>query len=105
MLDETIERVVGVRPERATHWGIGKKDHRGKFSKLDHPNAENVRAQEWPIAELNFDVIRERWGTGAFRVFWFDRSSDPRDTAVVCGQGREFGMGVQARPHGRSPQR
>ena len=75
MQNDALATVIGQPPEEVTHWGIARIVN-GKSMRLDHPNANNVRVDRWPVAELSLDEVRARWGHGTFKVLWLNPESD-----------------------------
>jgi hypothetical protein len=69
-LDPSLTRVVGIPNDAVNTWGIGRKE-RGKWERLYYPDASGTHIKEWPLSELSLDTVRDRWGSGEFRVYWF----------------------------------
>jgi hypothetical protein len=81
------ETVFGIIPGKATSWSLEKEMPGGQIQKQQHPNAERTAyVQEWPIAELSEETVRDRWGGGRFRVRWHGHTVHGQ--RVMLGQGR-----------------
>lgn len=81
------ETIFGAIPGKATHWSIERELPGGQSQKQQHPNEERTAyLQEWPIADLSEETVRDRWGGGRFRVRWHGLSA--LGQRVHIGQGR-----------------
>jgi hypothetical protein len=77
-----------------THWSCFRfqpgDDTNTKGERLTHESDDGVALREWPIADLSVAAIRERWGSGIFRVGWLSikgakRTNRGRSQAVALG--------------------
>lgn len=87
-----IARVVGTPHDEVNAWGMLKLVH-GKLVRQTHPDADGTHLREWPIAELDLQTIRDRWGAGAYQIVWFVRDPDNEDASLrfrAAGKGPQF---------------
>ncbi len=47
--------------------------------RLTHPDANGTHLREWPLSELTQETVRERWGSGDYKVYWFANDPDNVD--------------------------
>lgn len=92
MIDASATAVLGTPGEDVTHWGIARRAG-GKWVMLDFPDDMGTRLKHWPLSTCSVDVIRERWGSGEFRVVWLVLDPDhpqPEQRQRSGGNGRQF---------------
>lgn len=91
-LSEGIMRVVGTPGDDVNAWGILKNVH-GKWIRQAYADAFGTHLNDWPLAELSVDTVRERWGGGTYHVRWFSHdpdNSEPGQRFRACGRGPQF---------------
>lgn len=66
-------------------WPIG-----GTPTKLTAPREDGVDVEEWPLAELTVERVRELWGPGRYRAHWICAEADGRRRGA--GPGRFFAI-------------
>jgi hypothetical protein len=49
---------------------LGKKGA-GGWERLTTGDEEGVHRREWSLSDLTPETVRERWGAGEYRVYWF----------------------------------
>lgn len=69
-------------------WPIG-----GTPTKLTAPREDGVDVEEWPLAELTVERVRELWGPGRYRAHWICAEADGRRRGA--GPGRFFAITAQ----------
>lgn len=81
--------VLGSVPEGAVGWRVQKAV--GKSWKLLHEDGSGgLVVSEWPLAEFSLKLIRDRWGSGSYRVIWVGLQENGKHGQV--GQSRQFAM-------------
>lgn len=88
--DPNVEvSVFGSVPVAATHWGLKRKSHLGRWEPLFYRDETGkIEVSEWPIEILNIDTVRDRFGGGRYKLTWY--GSNGNGGRRVAGQGREF---------------
>lgn len=78
----------GAVPTNTTHWAIRRRNAvTGKFEPLSYAKeGDSVEGWEWPLSELSFETIRDRWGAGVFRTSWIGATA--RGARAHIAQGR-----------------
>ncbi len=69
--------VVGSLPTEATTWRCFRVTN-GEARPCRHPSEDGVEVSEWPLAELNLDVLRARWGSGTYKIQWLGERDGKR---------------------------
>ncbi|NBU17232.1 MAG: hypothetical protein EBS48_09545, partial [Actinobacteria bacterium] len=111
-----IHDAMGEPGEDVTTWGIsrvtghiidGKNRRQPKFERLDHPGADGVRVNEWPIEDLSLETVMDRWGAGTYRLHWLieePEHADPKRRRRSGGHGTLFTIDPKASPEEPTPQ-
>lgn len=107
----TIDERLGTPAEDVTHWGIMRVTgytrasqggaRRPNLERLDHPDAEGVRIDEWPIESLSIETVRERWGAGTFRAVFLvldPENEEPSKRRRSAGNGPFFTLEREEEP-------
>ena len=102
-MTHTIDERLGNPAEDVTHWGLMRVTgytrptnggaRRANLERLDYPDAEGVRIDEWPLDTLSIDVVRERWGAGTFRCVFLvldPENEEPSKRRRSAGNGPFF---------------
>lgn len=85
--------IFGVVPPHATAWGMRRWPIGGTPTKLTAPREDGVDVEEWPLAELTVERVRELWGPGRYRAHWICAEADGRRRGA--GPGRFFAITAQ----------
>jgi hypothetical protein len=76
-LQPGYESVFGVPNASVNAWGIGRRD-RGRWVRMETQDESGVGRKEWPLDTLTPELVRETWGPGEYRCYWF--AHDPENT-------------------------
>jgi len=94
--------VFGKVPAGTTHWSVRRKGALS-WEWCTFALQDGIARQEFPIAELSLTLIRDRWGSGTYRLMFLSLGNGIRQ---VYGNGRIFELtashrGGTPRPMGR----
>jgi hypothetical protein len=95
--------VLGKVPAGATHWSVRRKSAYA-WDWCTYAHRDGIARQEFPVSELSVDAIRDRWGSGTYRVMFIALGNGVRQ---VHGNGKIFELtatpgGGTPRPAGRA---
>lgn len=105
-----VDPALGIPKDDVTHWGISavtgwrrneKQRRVPSYERLTHPRADGTHLNEWPMSDCQLEIIRERWGTGEFRVHWLindEEAADPADRRRSAGNGNIFKLDAAPEP-------
>jgi hypothetical protein len=99
----TQSEVLGKTPLGATHWSVRRKGTLS-WEWCTYAGDDGIARQEFPIPTLSVECIRDRWGSGTYRVMFVALGAGVRH---VSGNGKIFELtgarrGGTPRPTGRA---
>jgi hypothetical protein len=103
IMRRTQSEVMGKVPVGATHWSVRRKGALS-WEWCTFAGDDGVARQEFPISTLTVECVRDRWGSGTYRIMFV---AIGRGVRQVSGNGKIFELtaaqrGGTPRPTGRA---
>lgn len=75
-------------PRGVTHWRIARLVGNSYDPLAWEQEGTGIVLREWPLSELSSAIVRQRWGTGTFRVTWV--RARPNGGLQILNLGRQL---------------
>jgi len=80
--EQNAPDLLSLAPIEATFWGVERLEtdgETGSWKRQTHRTGRQGGAVRfWPIEQLHWDMIRQAWGPGTYRLVWFTDSKRKR---------------------------